>query len=221
MKVILVLALILISENVLARENIYLSKDDNYISLAGRYLNRNNAPLEEAVKIFESQKEKTKFLFVADKNLREKFLKWLKISESNVLHVKYLNQSNTESYKVSDLDFVYDINIAGDTHIGGFGFSLKKKDFAIAVLGPNNIFGDGVFKMLDKKDPEHQKVLREHSVTLMPEEEADYAPQVYSGDVLKDGSRLIFILRGDCGSFIQIQKGRSEKWESHCGEWGC
>ncbi|UYL09830.1 hypothetical protein B9G69_004475 [Bdellovibrio sp. SKB1291214] len=130
-----------------------------------------------------------------------------------------MNQPVTESYKISDLDFVFDINIAGDTHVGGFGFSLKKKDFAIAVLG-ENIFNEGLFKKLDKKDKEHQTLLQENSANLK-EEEAEFVPQVYSGDVLKDGSHLIFILIGDCGSFIQKRKGRTEKWESHCGEWGC
>ncbi len=199
--------------------------------------------------------------WVASSVLRARFLKELGISESDNLYLKIFDKVKTEVHSISKLNFVIELNFAGDTHVASFGFEYSEGGSAIAMIGKENPFKDVVMKTLFsskgiyhldaqrtlemKKDGKafdmgtgkrndseflegdftlNLRMGKKQEEIFKNELETDsYVTTlgVYAGDVLKDGSTLIFIKANDCGDFVKIYKDKTEKWKSLCGSWGC
>ncbi|WP_347359489.1 hypothetical protein [Bdellovibrio sp.] len=141
MKFSIYLFVLLLSGNVFAKERIYLSKSEAYISIGGD--DSVSVPNEEAMKEFQAKENN--LYWVASSSLRAKYFKALGISESDNLYLKKIGVDKTEIYSISKLDFVFDMNPAGDTHVGSYGFAIKLEGDAIAAIGNSNPFKDVAF----------------------------------------------------------------------------
>lgn len=253
MKVILYIAVLILSSNVFAKDRIYLTKDEAYVSLADD--SNNDVPTDDAMKEFASKG--TELYWVASSSLRSKYLKALGISESDSLYVKKFGVDKTEVHSISKLKFVIDMNPAGDTHIGSYGFAVSLDGGAIAAIGNENPFKDVTFKRIPSLKGVYQlggkqnlNLKKDGRSFDMADADSDLAGSyefvlqnatksdlvfskdirksaylmsidVYAGEVLKDGSTLIFFRQNDCGDFVKFKDDKIEKWPSLCGSWGC
>jgi hypothetical protein len=244
---------LILSSSVFAKDRIYLTKDEAYVSLAGD--NNIDVPTDDAMKEFASKG--SELYWVASSSLRSKYLKALAISESDSLYIKKFGIDKTEVHPISKLKFVIDMNPAGDTHIGSYGFAVSLDRGAIAAIGNENPFKDVAFKKIPSLKGIYQlggmKILnlkKDGRSFDMADAETDLTGSfefvlqnatkrdllfsedirksaylisidVYAGEVLKDGSTLIFFRQNDCGDFVKIKDSKIEKWPSLCGSWGC
>jgi hypothetical protein len=176
--------------------HIYSSSRD-YISVAKK--GADYGPSEEALADYNKNPRKTPI--AVGKSLRAKFLKSLDISEGDNLYVKEVGVAKTKIYKISDLEFVYDINSAGEDHIGAYGFKVNIKRRAIAVIGKDNPFNDVVFAELEAKGNLYKidsKLTLEHKPPVKPKD--DEEPLVGLNEFfLRDGRNRKLVLSKDIG----------------------
>ncbi|QDK45935.1 hypothetical protein DOM22_12625 [Bdellovibrio sp. ZAP7] len=151
MKTLISLLLFFFSLSAIAKEQIYLSKSEKYISL-GRNL---SGALEELALNEFGTKTKGKTVigdgdgyWVVGSPLRAQFLTELGIAETDNLYLKIFDKEKTEVHAISKLNFVIELNFAGGTHVASFGFEYREDGAAIAMIGKENPFRDVAMKTL-------------------------------------------------------------------------
>lgn len=88
----------------------------------------------------ENTNEKT---ITLKKDLRDKVLKTLKISETDFVFFKALNTLKTYTYKISEVSVGIEVNWAGEGSISDVVLILPAKEiYGVASVGSNNPFND-------------------------------------------------------------------------------